>query len=188
MEHPMQLEPGRKQTLEAYADTIIPGEKRWSGDHAVAGVARGGGAVAAGALDLLQTAAGGLADALVTLADMLNAHAAAYAAESGLDASPELPAFVALDYEHRAALVSRLCAPGHPEKQGWVNLAVFSNMAFDSAAHMHTADALASGHPGLTAMGFAKPDPDGLWRFPEYSYGRVLAPPHPATTVSGSPA
>jgi hypothetical protein len=37
-------------------------------------------------------------------------------------------------------------------------------------------------------MGFAKPDPDGLWRFEDYSYGRQLARIHPATTPSGNPA
>jgi len=98
-----------------------------------------------------------------------------------------VPAFVALPYEHRAAVILRLTAPGHPEKDGWVLLALFCNMAFDVAAHMHTTDAIAAGHPGLVAMGFAKPDPDGLWRFPAYSYRRPLANLHPATTASGSP-
>jgi hypothetical protein len=61
-------------------------------------------------------------------------------------------------------------------------------MAFDTAAHQHTADAIAAGHPGLAAMGFARPDADGLWRFADFSYGRPLARTHPATTSSGSPA
>jgi enediyne biosynthesis protein E8 len=61
-------------------------------------------------------------------------------------------------------------------------------MAFDTAAHMHTTDAIATGHPGLAAMGFAKPDDDGLWRFPDYSYGRQLARIHPGTTPAGNPA
>ena len=52
---------------------------------------------------------------------------------------------------------------------------------------LHTADAIASEHPGLLAMGFAKQEADGLWRFPEYSYGRQLASLHPDTTASGSP-
>ena len=45
-------------------------------------------------------------------------------------------------------------------------LALFSNMAFDSAAHRHTTEALAAGHPGLLTLGFAEPDADGLWRLP----------------------
>ena len=58
-------------------------------------------------------------------------------------------------------------------------------MAFDSAAHLHTADAIAAGHVGLAPMGFANPDTDELWRFPAHSYGRQLAPVHPDTTSEG---
>ena len=32
-------------TLEAFADTIVPGNKRWPGDRAVAGVSEDGGSV-----------------------------------------------------------------------------------------------------------------------------------------------
>jgi hypothetical protein len=177
-------------TLEAFADTIIPGAKRSPDDRAIAGVATGGGAVAAGALELLEMPATGVAPGLDYLAQALSGHAETYAAEQGLELDTQdgtVPAFVALPYEHRAALVLKLTAPGHPEKDGWVLLALFSNMAFDVAPHLHTADAIAAGHPGLIAMGFAKPDTDGLWRFPNYSYRRQLASLHPATTVSGSP-
>ena len=175
-------------TLEAFADTIIPGEKRFPGDRAIAGVAEGGGSVAAGAMEVLQTDAGGLAPALPDLAAALNGHAEAYAAEHGLTLDDDVPPFVALASDDRIALVASLCTPGHPQKQIWVNLAVFSNMAFDTGAHLHTHDALAQGHPGLLATGFRKPDSDGLWRFPDYTYGRQLAQPHPDTTPSGSPA
>jgi enediyne biosynthesis protein E8 len=173
-------------TLEAFADTIIPGEKRSPDDAAIAGVAPGGGAVAAGALELLGEPATGVTDGLPFLAEGLNEHAQAYAAEHGLQLDEAVPPFVALPYEHRAALVQRLVAPDNPERDGWILLALFSNMAFDLAAHLSTADALAAGHPGLTAMGFAKPDADGLWRFPDYSYGRPLADLHPDTIASGS--
>jgi len=44
-------------TLEAFADTIVPGEKRSPDDHAIAGAASGPGAVGAGALELLRTPA-----------------------------------------------------------------------------------------------------------------------------------
>jgi enediyne biosynthesis protein E8 len=181
-------EPARISTLEAFADTIIPGEKRSPDDRAVAGVAAGGGAVAAGAIELLETPATGVTAGLGYLAQALNGHAETYAAEHGVTLDESVPPFVALPYEHRAALVQALTAPGHPEKDGWVLLALFSNMAFDVAAHRHTTEALAAGHPGLVAMGFAAPDPDGLWRFPDYSYGRQLADLHPDTTPSGSPA
>jgi hypothetical protein len=173
-------------TLEAFADTIIPGEKRSPDDRAIAGVAEGGGAVAAGALDLLQEPATGVTAGIGPLSMALNGHATAYAAEHGIELDGSVPPFVSLDYEHRAALVESLTRPGHPERDGWVLLALFSNMAFDVAAHRHTAEAMADGHPGFAAMGFAKPDPDGLWRFPEYSYGRPLADTHPDTIPSGS--
>jgi enediyne biosynthesis protein E8 len=175
-------------TLEAFADTIIPGVKRFPEDRAIAGVSDTGGAVAAGALELLETPATGITAGLEPLSQGLNAHATNYAARVGLTLDDTVPAFVALPYEHRTALIEELTAPGNPEKDGWVVLALFSNMAYDSAAHMHTAEALEAGHPGLTSMGFAKPNADGLWRFPDYTYGRKLADVHPATTESGSPA
>jgi hypothetical protein len=179
-------EQTRTMTLEAFADTIIPGEKRGPGDRAIAGAAPGGGAVAAGAIELLEWPATGMTDGLDTLADGVNDHATAYAAEHALALDQSVPPFVALTFEHRTALVQRLTAPDHPEKEFWVLLALFSNMAFDIGAHRHTAEAIESGHPGLTAMRFAKPDADGRWRFPEFSYGRPLARLHPDTIASGS--
>jgi len=175
-------------TLEAFADTIVPGAKRWSGDHSVAGVSIGAGAVEAGALELLNMTATGVTDGLPFLVPALNGHARTYAAAHEIAGDESLPPFVALPFEHRTALVETLTAPGHPEKEGWVALALFCNMAFDSAAHMHTTDAMSSGHPGLQAMGFYEPGTDGLWRFPHYSYRRELADVHPNTTRSGSPA
>lgn len=175
-------------TLEAFADTIIPGEKRFPGDRAIAGAAPGGGAVAAGALELLEWDATGVTEGLDDYVRLLNDHARSYADEHGLALDESVPPFVALSFEHRTALVSRLASPDHPEKDFWVLLALFSYMAFDSAAHLNTAEAVNAGHPGLTAMGIAKPGPDGLWRFPAFSYGRPLARLHPDTTPSGSPA
>jgi hypothetical protein len=175
-------------TLEAFADTIIPGAKRFPEDKAIAGVSDTGGAVAAGALELLETPATGISAGLEPLSQALNAHATNYAGRTGLTLDDTVPPFVALPFEHRTALIEELTAPGNPEKDGWVVLALFSNMAYDSAAHMHTAEALETGHPGLLSMGFAKPNDDGLWRFPDYTYGRKLADVHPATTESGSPA
>jgi hypothetical protein len=175
-------------TLEAFADTILPGVKRHPGDRAIAGVCDDPGAVEAGALELLHDPATGVTAGLGPLAQALNGHAVAYAEEKGLTLDDDVPPFVALDYDDRVELIARLTTPGHPEQAGWVLLAMFTNMAFDSAAHMSTAEALESGHPGLIQMGFAKPDEDGLWRFPDYSYGQELAKRHPNTTESGSPA
>lgn len=179
-------EQARTLTLEAFADTIIPGEKRSPDDRAIAGVATGGGAVTSGALELLHDPATGITEGLSYLAQALNDHAQAHAIEHGLTLDGDVPPFVSLAYEHRAALVAQLTAPGSPEKDSWVLLALFCNMAFDCAAHMHTNEALVNGHPGLLALGFAKPDSDGLWRFPDYSYNRPLANLHPDTIESGS--
>ncbi|GAB3473586.1 DUF5987 family protein [Amycolatopsis cihanbeyliensis] len=184
----MDADDAQTMTLEAFADTIVPGERRSPGDRAIAGVATGPGAVQAGALELLRTSATGVTAGLGPMTEALNAYAATYAAELALEPDDDVPPFVGLSSEHRTRLITRLVAPDHPEKDGWVLLALFSYMAYDSAAHMHTADAMAAGHPGLLAMGFGKPDEDGLWRFQEHSYRRALARPHPNTTPSGSPA
>lgn len=174
-------------TLEAFADTIVPGVKRGPDDHAIAGVCDDPGAVEAGALELLNDPATGITAGLGPLSQALNGHASAYAAEHGVSLDPDLPPFVALSYDDRVAVVELITAPGHPEQSGWVLLTMFSNMAYDTAAHMSTGEALEQGHPGLLQMGFAKPESDGLWRFPDFSYGQELAKRHPNTTTSGSP-
>lgn len=180
--------PAQTSTIEAFADTIIPGEKRFPDDRAVAGAALGGGAVAAGALALLNEPGGGLAEALGALASGLDAHALDYATAHELTLAGGVPPFVALPFAHRTALVQALTSPEHPEKQMWVALALFCNMAFDSAAQMSTTEAFANQHPGLLTIGYLPPDPDGKYRFVHYSYGRQLAPIHPQTTVTGDPA
>ncbi|GAA2868509.1 hypothetical protein Acy02nite_84060 [Actinoplanes cyaneus] len=184
----VELTPIELMTLEAYADTIIPGERRGAGDLAVAGAADGGGAVASGAVDLMVSVEGGLAGMLDTLVTGLNDHAVEYAGRAGVRLEPGVPPFVALPFPHRTALVQALTAAGHPEQDLWVSLAMFSVMAWDTGAAEHTVDALAAGHPGLIQMGFARPDPDGLWRFPDFSYRRALATPHPHTAATGDPA
>ncbi len=168
-------------TLEAFADTIIPGDKRGPDDVAVAGASDGPGAVAAGAVEMLETSATGISGDLDVLVKMLNEHALAYAAQHDLVLDDAIPSFVSLTFTDRTALVATLTAPGHPEKEMWVLLSLFSNMAFDTGAHMHTRDAMAAGHPGLKALGITQPDSDGLWRFPDFSYGRQLADSHPDT-------
>ena len=182
------LDDSEVMTLEAFADTIIPGERRHEGDHAVAGAAAGGGAVASGAVDLMVSEEGGLGGILATLVAGLNDHAAIWADTHHRTLDPALPAFVGLDFDDRTALTAELTDARNPEQDLWVSLAMFSVMAWDTGASNHTVDALAAGHPGLTAMGFAAPDPDGLWRFPAYSYRKVLARTHPHTTILGDPA
>lgn len=177
----------RTMTIEAYADTIVPGEKRHARDSAVAGASPGPGAAVCGAVELLELPGGGLAPTLDALVASLNEHAEAYAVRHALQPDRELPAFVALRFSDRTALVRELTAPDHPEKQLWVGLAMFSYMAFDSAAHLSTRDALAGRHPGLDLLGFRPPAEDGLFRFSRFSYGRRLADPHPRTTPTGSP-
>lgn len=175
-------------TIEAFADTIIPGQKRFPEDRAVAGAALGGGAVAAGAVALLNEPGGGLAEVLGALSSGLDGYALGYAAAHDLVLAEDVPPFVALAFAHRTALVQELTSPEHPEKQMWVALALFCNMAFDSAAHLNTTEAFARQHPGLLTMGYLPPDADGSYRFADYSYGRQLAPIHPQTTVTGDPA
>jgi len=177
----------RTVVLEAFADTIIPGEKRHPDDRAVAGVSAGGGAVASGAIAVLESPEGGMEPALGDLARALDGHAARYRAARGLPADEREP-FVGLGYDDRLALVGDLLAPEHPERIMWAGLAMFSFMAFDTGAHLHTVDAIAAGHPGLAILGFAPPDEDGLWRFPQHSYGRQLADIHPHTDHTGSPS
>jgi enediyne biosynthesis protein E8 len=184
---PEFLDDVQTMTLEAFADTIIPGVKRFPDDRAIAGVCDDPGSVEAGALELLADPATGVAPALVPLSQMLNGHATAYAERTGLTLDDDVPPFVALDYDDRANLIVELTLPGNPERDGWVLLCMFSTMAFDTAAHRSTAEAIANGHPGLLAMGFAEPNSDGLWRFEDFGYGRELAKRHPNTTESGSP-
>lgn len=180
-------DPDRRLVLEAFADTIVPGAKRSPEDRAIAGVVDDPGAVEAGAVTLLEDPAGGLAPALEAAVLELNEYATEYAHEHDLTLDADVPPFVALPFADRTAVVASLCAPDHPEKQMWVGLALFSNMAYDSAPHLSTTEALSTGHPGLLGMGFARPQEDGLWRFPHFSYGRQLADLHPNTTSTGSP-
>ncbi len=184
----VELDDAETMTIEAFADTIIPGEKRFPDDRAIAGAATGGGAVTSGAVELLTSEEGGFAGLLPTLVAGLNDHAQAWADKRGLELADDLPPYVALDFTDRTLLAAELTAPGHPEQELWVPLAMFSFMAWDTGAHLHTTDAIAAGHPGLTAMGYARPDADGLWRFPEFSYRRELATIHPRTTALGDPA
>ncbi|MGB8649696.1 MAG: DUF5987 family protein [Mycobacteriales bacterium] len=175
-------------TLEAFADTLIPGQKRDPADRAIAGVVKGPGAVQAGALDFMQFPAVGVAPALPALAAAVNARATAYAAAEGLVLDPTVPPLVGLGFADRTRLCVQLLDFSHPDYLAYYALAALTFIAFHTAGHLHTADAVRHGHPGLKVLGFPMPDADGLWRFPEFSYRRRVARPHPHTTRTGNPA
>ncbi|MBL1086529.1 regulator [Streptomyces actinomycinicus] len=176
------------QTLEAFADTLIPGQRRFAGDLAVAGAVSGPGAVQAGVIATLTSPELPLAPLLPELAALLNARAVVYATSHLVLLPITVPAFVGLSFRHRTALVQGLFGPEDPDRAIWQVLSLLTGLAFDTAAHLDTRQAVSTGHPGLTWLGFPRPGTDGLWRFTDYSYGRALATPHPATTDSGSPA
>jgi hypothetical protein len=130
----------------------------------------------------------GLAPALPALAAALNVEAARYAARAGFVPDPTVPPFVALPYEHRTGLALELLDDDRPEQLVWYGLAGIAMLAFHTAGHLSTPDAVRSGHPGLAWLDFPPPDDDGLWRYPVFSYRRTLADVHPATTRTGQPA
>lgn len=175
-------------TLEAVADTLIPGAKRFDGDVAIAGIARGAGAVQAGALEFMRYRGTGIGATLPVFAAAVNAEAVAYAARHAKMPDPTLPPFVGLDYKDRKAMLDGLLNVRNGETQLlWFALAGLVFLAYHTAGHLDTAEAVREGHPGLKAIGFPKPDRDGLWRFPRFSYRRKLAEVHPHTTKSGQP-
>ncbi|MEV6028334.1 DUF5987 family protein [Streptomyces sp. NPDC052036] len=176
------------QTLEAFADTLIPGQRRFTGDVVVAGAVTGPGAVQAGVVGLLNSPELPVAPLLPAIAALLDARAVAYAALRLIWLSPTRPPFVGLSFSHRTALVGGLFDPDDLDRPIWQVLSLLVGLAFDTAGQQDTVEALGQGHPGLKWLRFPDPDPDGLWRFPEFSYGRPLAALHPGTTASGSPA
>ncbi|WP_202919561.1 DUF5987 family protein [Streptomyces adustus] len=176
------------QTLGAFADTLIPGEHRFPGDQVCAGAVTGPGAVQAGVIDVMNSPQLPLAPLLPEIAALLDARAVAYAAVRLIWLSPSRPPFVDLSFSHRTDLVSGLFGSGDLDEPVWQVMSLIVGIAFDTAGQSDTAAALAQGHPGLAWLRFPEPDPDGLWRFGDFSYGRPLAALHPATTPSGSPA
>ncbi|RJL22611.1 regulator [Bailinhaonella thermotolerans] len=145
-------------TLEAYADTMVPGEKRFRDDRAVAGAARGPGAVHAGAVRLLRHPDFGLEPMLPGLAIVLNGHAISYAAARAIVLNPLLPPLVGLPFRHRAALLERLCASDNEDRLVWIGLGVLACLAVD----------LANQRPGL-------------WRYRDFAARRALARPAQGT-------
>ncbi|MFF0269121.1 DUF5987 family protein [Kribbella sp. NPDC004536] len=175
-------------TLDAFADTIIPGVKRYGGDVAVAGAAAGPSGAATGYLTLLSAPQTGLGPLLDGIAALLNTRSSAYAVLHGILLPPWRPPFVGLGFNHRCTVVSDLYQPDDPDRDLWAMMALLAGLAFDCAAHLNTATAVSQSHPGLAWLGFPAPGADGLWRFPDFSYGLVLAGTHPGTTSDGQPA
>src|SRR3954447_638489 len=97
-----------RSTMEAWTDTIVPGEKRSPSDRAIAGATPGPGAVQAGSWELMNDPDVGLAPLLPALAAGLNAQAASYAAGKGIALEPTVPPFVALAFDDRTALAEKL--------------------------------------------------------------------------------
>jgi len=178
-------------TLEAFADTLIPGEKRNAADRAIAGAVEGPGAVQAGAIALLRMPAAQVESYLPAIAALLDAEATSYSLTQARRLDPTVPPFVALSFPDRDALCRQLLAPGQAVGQLQQAVTLFALLvfvAFHCAGQLHTAEALGVGHPGLAWLRFPEPDPDGLYRYARFSYRQVLADPHPRTTASGSPA
>jgi hypothetical protein len=177
----------QRQTLEAWADTIVPGAKRSPEDRVVAGATPGPGAVQAGVWELLNDPDAGVQAALPAFTALLNTEATGYALAHGVRVPITEAPFVSLPFEHRTGLALALLNPKHPDQLLWYALAAMALLAFHTAAQFDTATAVRAGHPGLAWIGFPMPDRDGLWRFPRFSYERQLAREHPATTASGNP-
>lgn len=176
------------QTLESFADTLIPGERRYSGDYAIAGAVVGPGAVVAGAMDVLNDPRLPLSPLLPSIAALLDARAAAYAVEHLILLPLDRPSFTGLSFTHRTRLVTGLFDDDEVDLPVWQMLSFLVCLAFDTAGYLPTRDAIAAGHPGLAWIGFPAPSSNGQWAFPQHSYGRPLADLHPSTTASGSPA
>ena len=171
--------PAMTQTLEAYADTLIPGEKRFPADRAIAGVVSGAGAVQAGAIEMMNFPPVGFQPALPLLALSINVYAFLYALLNRIVLDPTVPPFVALDFASRTALLVAILGGNGQDQRVFYGLAAVCFVAYNTAGYLPTVVAISDGHPGLAAIGFPPPNPDGLWRFPEFSYQRVLARAHP---------
>jgi hypothetical protein len=179
--------PSMTQTLEAFADTLIPGEKRSPADLAIAGVVSGAGAVQGGAIEMMNYPPLGFKGALPGLALALNLHALLYAVTHSIPLTLTMPPFVEFDFASRTALLVQILDGNGQDQGAFYALASVSFIAYHTAGYLPTADAIRDGHPGLAAIRFPPPDADGIWRFPEFSYRRVLAVAHP-DSQHGNPA
>jgi hypothetical protein len=127
----------------------------------------------------------GVAAVLPALAATVNARAVVFAAERLILLDPTVPPLVALDFAHRSELLVQILEGENVDFLLWYALAWLTFLAYHTAGHLPTVEAVRDGHPGLAAIRFPAPDPDGLWRFAAFSYRRRLA--RPARTRKGSP-
>lgn len=177
-----------RETLDAFADTIVPGARRFAGDRAVLGAAPGPGAVQAGSWEMYNDPDVGLAPLLPALAAVLDAQAVTHTATHGGPLGRGVPSFVNLDFDGRTAVARKLVEGKGPDQLLWYAMAAMPMLAFHTAGHLDTATAVRQGHPGLAWLRFPEPGRDGTWQFPDFSYRRTLARRHPRTTASGHPA
>lgn len=180
---PATLSATQRTTLEAFADTVIPGRKRHPDDDAIAGVSTTPGAVEAGALTVLCDPATGIEDGIGDMAELLDAYSVTWATRQG---HPNVTSFVDLTFTQRRAVVAALTSRTEPQHDLWFLLALFATMAYDSAPHRETIDALNDPNSGLQAMGFLPPTRQGRWNFPTNSYGRALASLRDGTDAKGN--
>ena len=165
-------------TLEAFADTLIPGEKRSADDRAIAGAVSGAGAVQAGAIALMNFPPSGIAVALPELAVDLNRRALTYATTNLIVLDPTVPPLVALDFAARTAVCLEALEAETPDQLAYYALAALVFLAYHTAGHLSTPQAVRDGHPGLAALGLPLSDADDLWRYPEFSYRKSIARGH----------
>ena len=180
-------ESGMTLTLEAFADTLIPGQKRFPADRAIAGVVKGAGAVQGGALRMMNFPPLGVQAALPGLAFTLNLYAFAYAVSHKIKLDLTAPPFVELDFASRTALLLNIFAGSGQDRAAFSALAALTFAAFNTAGYLPTAVAIQEGHPGLALIGFPAPNKNGVWRFPKFSYQRVLARPYPNSRRGNPP-
>lgn len=172
--------------LEAFADTVIPGRKRSADDVAIAGVSSTPGAVECGALVVLTDPATGIEDGVAGMAFLLDQRARNWASAEGVFG---IDRFADLPYPLRRRVLTDLTGPSEPQKDFWFLMALFATMAYDSAPHLETADALdpaVTPASGLQDMGF-RTHVNGRWSFTPASYGRPMAQLRAGTDHNGDP-
>ena len=147
----------------------------------------GAGAVQGGAIEMMNFPVVGFQPLLPLLALSINVYAFLYALLNGIALDPTVPPFVSLDFASRTALLVAILGGNGQDQPAFYGLAAVCFIAYNTAGYLPTALAISEGHPGLVAIGFPPPNPDGLWRFPEFSYQRVVARKHPRSK-GGNPA